>query len=334
MQIPFLQLIPGGAADEVFAHAERRAYAAGQRLVGELEPGDDLIVLLSGRCEVTVGDDGVPDRLGEIQAGSIVGEIAFLTGALRSATVTAVEPVEALVLRREQVEDLMRRFPQLARHFLSVLSHRLAGADEALAAALDPAAKNTGPLDALQKVDSETRRIAARKRSLGRLLTRAFRELVVEHRRELPFYVLAGFLGAVVVARFSIFALHFAGVELQMLLRAAYVTGLIAILASACAAQFTFDRRLRRVLCLAFGAGAGLLVNELSVLLAFDIFYSDIFHRDPNVKFDPATLYHRSETVWAMSLGLALIVQVTYLRHFYRRAFFILRERWAARRKA
>ena len=49
------------------------------------------------------------------------------------------------------------------------------------------------------------------------------------------------------------------------------------------------------------GAGAGLVVNELSVWLAFDIFYRDVFTRDPNVPFDPGLLYRRSESFWLYS---------------------------------
>jgi CRP-like cAMP-binding protein len=79
---------------------------AGAVLAREGEPADKAFFLLTGRlrASVALGDDR-PDRertVNEIAAGEVTGETAlFLTGGRRTATLTAIEPSTALVLRRE-----------------------------------------------------------------------------------------------------------------------------------------------------------------------------------------------------------------------------------------
>ncbi len=140
------------------------------------------------------------------------------------------------------------------------------------------------------------------------------------------------FVVAVAAARLGVWALHGFGLRTLPVLRTFYVGGLGAVILAAGAAFFTYGRRARLAIAGLFGAGAGLVVNELSVLLAFDVFYRDVFTLDPRVRFDPELLYRRSESVWIFFLLLAVLLQVTYFRHFYRRATYLLLESWRARR--
>jgi len=333
--LPLLVAIGVKARDELLAIAERRTYAPGQLLLAELEPGDELLIVLTGRAAVTVGSAELhgEERLGEIGPGESVGEIAFLTGSLRSASVRALEPVTALVLQREQLQGLMVRYPSIAARFLALMASRLAAADRVLAEALAPvkaSAAAHGKL--LGGLDRQSREIAVHRRSLRQLLSRAFQELVVEHRRELPFYLLGGFLVSFGLARLVVFGLQAAGLGLESALRGAYVGGVALLLLSAGLNPFVYRRPLRRALCLTFGVACGLIVNELSVWLSFDVFYRDIFTRDPSVRFDLGALYQRSATLWVFTLIVVLLVQATYLARFYRRAYYLLRERWSARK--
>jgi hypothetical protein len=197
---------------------------------------------------------------------------------------------------------------------------------DALAPQSDPS-----PSKLLGGLDRQTREIAVHRRPLRQLLKRAFQELVVEHRRELPFYLLSGFLASFGLARLVIFGLQAAGLGLESVLRGAYVGGVGLLLSSAGLNPFVYRRPVRRALCLAFGAACGLIVNELSVWLSFDVFYRDIFTRDPSLRFDLGVLYRRSATTWVFMLILVLLVQATYLGKFYRRTYYLLRERWSAR---
>ena len=77
--------------------------AAGAVLAREGEPADRAFLLVAGRLGASVALGGAGDRtVNEIAAGEVTGESAlFLTGGRRVATLTALEPSAALVLRRE-----------------------------------------------------------------------------------------------------------------------------------------------------------------------------------------------------------------------------------------
>jgi CRP/FNR family transcriptional regulator, cyclic AMP receptor protein len=87
-----------------------------------------LYVVLSGRLEARVKP---PAR---IEAGSVFGEVAFLDGLPRSATVVAVESGEALRLSYDAFAKLAARHPELGRSILlelgRIVSARLRRAAE------------------------------------------------------------------------------------------------------------------------------------------------------------------------------------------------------------
>jgi len=77
--------------------------AVGEVLAREGEPADRAFFVLAGRLRASVKLGSDNERtVNEIGAGEVAGESAlFLTGGRRSATLTALEPSTALVLRRE-----------------------------------------------------------------------------------------------------------------------------------------------------------------------------------------------------------------------------------------
>jgi predicted acylesterase/phospholipase RssA/CRP-like cAMP-binding protein len=75
------------------------------------EEGDALYVVLSGRCEVVDESGEVMTVLGR---GSVVGELALVTGAPRSASVRARRDTELLELPRAEFERLVRDAPAFA----------------------------------------------------------------------------------------------------------------------------------------------------------------------------------------------------------------------------
>ncbi|HUK63554.1 MAG TPA: hypothetical protein VLV15_09475, partial [Dongiaceae bacterium] len=97
--------------------------------------------------------------------------------------------------------------------------------------------------------------------------------------------------------------------------------------ASACTSLLTFRPGFRRAIAIAYGVACALIVNELGVTLAFDIFYKDIHTPDPTVAFDVERLYRRTESARAILIALVVLVQAAYLRRFYRRVAFVLSNR-------
>jgi CRP-like cAMP-binding protein len=314
------------ALDEVVDAADSVAFAAGQVLVGELEVGDHCYLVLDGQARVTVAAGASGDvELGRLGPGDTCGELALLTHELRSATVTAIDRVTALRLDRAAFEALIARHPEIAAHFAREIGQRLADGDRALDALLH----QQQPLaEATRSLSGRTAAVSPVRGSLGR----AWRELVVAHRQDLPFLALAGFVATMCAVRASVWLFETTGAPLFGLLRAAYTTGIALVIVSAATSFMRFSARVRRWIAIAYGVGFALIFNELSVFLAFDTFYLDMTTRDPNLIFDVEVLYRRAESQWAVALALAVLIQATYLRRFYSRARFILASRLRGRR--
>ena len=141
------------------------------------------------------------------------------------------------------------------------------------------------------------------------------------------FLTLAAFvltlLAVRVLVHFS-FALDLAP---RQVLRTLYMSGFALLVGSACTSLLTFRAQWQRWIAVAYGVGVALILNELGVTLAFDVFYKDIHTADPNVAFDIERLYRRTEAVRAIAIGLVVLVQAVYLRRFYGRVAFVLMTR-------
>jgi CRP-like cAMP-binding protein len=88
---------------------------------------DWLFIVADGRVRVHVE----ARTLVESGPGAVVGELAVLAPAPRSASVTALEPTLLLRLRREPFEELLDDQPAIARAVISTLANQLqAVADE------------------------------------------------------------------------------------------------------------------------------------------------------------------------------------------------------------
>jgi CRP-like cAMP-binding protein len=303
--------------DDTLADFARRArvarHAQGETIVGELESGADVFVVVSGRAEVVVEPHGGARRvLHVLEPGSAFGEMASLTGELRSATVIATDDVELLVIRDADFDQLRERRPEVAVALLRTLGKRLVDANRAIDALL------ADPATAADAAPATTARGSIR---------RVWRELVVNHHHELPFLTLAAFVVTLVVIRLTVYLSFRLDIAPRGLLRAAYITGFALLFLSAASAVLAFRPQVRRLVALAYGVGAALIFNELGVTLAFDIFFKDIHTPDPDVAFDVERLYRRTEPLRAITIGLVVLIQVVYLRPFYRRAWFIVTTR-------
>ncbi len=312
-RVPFLAALGYGTLRDLADRARRTRWAKGARIVGELESGADVYVLLRGSAEVSLeARRGDKEILGRLRPGAAFGEMSSLTGELRSATVTALEEVEALVIPDDVFDELRERRPQVAVVLVRTMAERLAGAEQSIRELLEtperaPAAGG----------------VAKARGSIAR----AWRELVVGRRKDVAFLTFASFVATLVLVRAAVYLSFRADFAPMSVLRAAYSTGFALLGVSAAASLLTFRPAWRRGIALAYGVAAALILNELGVTLAFDIFYKDIHTPDPNVPFDVELLYRRTEGARAVLIALAILVQAAYLRPFWRRAAFIVRTR-------
>jgi CRP-like cAMP-binding protein len=324
-RVDFLSALDDAALAEVAAGAHVHRYVKGARIVSELESGADVFVIAEGRAEVSVdAQRGERQVLGTIGEGDAFGEMSSLTGELRSATVTAISDVKALVIADADFDRLRERRPEVAVSLTRLIAARLGAAERSIDAIF------ASSREAIRDAE-KTAGTKARRGSIARVWT----ELVVNRKRDLAFLTFAGFIAALLLVRIAVwFAFRYDFAPRDML-RVAYVTGFSLVGMSACASLLTFRPSWRRAIALAYGVGLALICNELGVTLAFDIFFKDIHTPDPNIPFDIEQLYRRAEPLRAVVIGIAVLFQATYLRSFYRRALFVmstrLRKRFARR---
>jgi len=317
-KVSFLGRVDDDALRALATRGRRARWGKGERIVNELESGAEVYVVLRGDAEVSLeAGRGEREVLGKLAPGDAFGEMSSLTGELRSATIVALGDVEALVLSDEAFDDLRERRPQVAVALVRMMAERLSGAEKTIdTLILSASAKSAEPAGA--KVPAR-----ANRGSIGR----AWRELVVGRKKDLAFLTFAAFVSTLVVVRLGVFLSFRFDVAPRGVLRAAYMTGFGLLGASACAALLTFRPAWRRMIAVAYGIAVALILNELGVTLAFDIFYKNIDTPDPTVPFDVERLYRRTEGVRGILIALAVLTQAAYLRPFWRRAAFVLRTR-------
>ncbi len=123
------------------AEFERRSLKRGEILVRQGEESRALYIVDSGRFEVTV--DGRQGAIAEIGPGSPIGEIAFLAGGLRTATVTAVRDSLVVRLERADFDRLCQSSPTIWGALTAALARRLADQTAGRSAAAQHAAPRT-----------------------------------------------------------------------------------------------------------------------------------------------------------------------------------------------
>jgi cAMP-dependent protein kinase regulator len=106
----------------ISALAEETDFRDGKRFITEGEVGSEFFILVEGTAKVTRRGR----RVGELGPGEWAGEMALLTDAPRSATVTATSPLVVLVITRGSFKRVLGEHPRIAQKLLATLAARLA----------------------------------------------------------------------------------------------------------------------------------------------------------------------------------------------------------------
>jgi serine/threonine-protein kinase len=104
------------------AQLPRMTFAAGEAIVKEGEVGDAAYVILDGHCQATRQAAGKTQTLRLLGPGEMFGETAVLTGAPRSATVTALLDTTVAVVDRLFLQEEMERTSFMALAIRTVAS--------------------------------------------------------------------------------------------------------------------------------------------------------------------------------------------------------------------
>ncbi|MFM7636014.1 MAG: glutaminase A [Cyanobacteriota bacterium] len=126
----FLGLVEPECRRQIVACMEPRSFAAGEQVIGSGEAGDELFLVLSGRFTTSTElQDGLhrtlQSRLATFGPGICFGEIAFLSGQVRSARIQADVDSRCLVLTRLAFDQLGQDDPRAVAALLLALGCEL-----------------------------------------------------------------------------------------------------------------------------------------------------------------------------------------------------------------
>jgi CRP/FNR family transcriptional regulator, cyclic AMP receptor protein len=97
----------------------------GAMLMYEGEPGDRVMVLLAGRVKMTRASQGGRETLLRIcDPGDLLGDVAFVEGGTQTATATALEQVEVVVIQSTSFRAHIESTPSLALAMVELLANR------------------------------------------------------------------------------------------------------------------------------------------------------------------------------------------------------------------
>ncbi len=126
----FWATLSPAAAASVVARGTTRTFARGHALMHEGQVPDRVLLLRSGRVKVfTTTSAGREVILALRCPGELVGELAALDDAPRSASVVALEPVSAVALTPADFRAFLLEHPAAALELLRMLTRRLRDSD-------------------------------------------------------------------------------------------------------------------------------------------------------------------------------------------------------------
>lgn len=124
--VPLFALLDEQERATLAERMETVAFAAGTALFHRGDPGDSLYVVRSGEVEIFFKNDTGERLVLEVASrGDFFGEISLLDGGPRTASAVVTKDLEAVVVDRGDLEELMRIRPDAAMELLTATGRRL-----------------------------------------------------------------------------------------------------------------------------------------------------------------------------------------------------------------
>ena len=126
----FFEALPPEEVAALRASGRERHYDANVALFHEGDDAGSVIVLLEGRAKLTVPNSSGREVIVAVRGpGDLLGELAALVEAPRSATVTTIEAVDALIISGSAFASFLERNARVALVILRLVAERLLYAD-------------------------------------------------------------------------------------------------------------------------------------------------------------------------------------------------------------
>jgi len=98
------------------------SFEKGKEIFLEGDDSQDLFVLVSGQLDILKGNKKIVEIT---EKGSLFGEMSFLLGEKRTATVKANNDVKTIRIPKEEATTFLHEFPDVASEITKLLAKRL-----------------------------------------------------------------------------------------------------------------------------------------------------------------------------------------------------------------
>jgi CRP-like cAMP-binding protein len=120
-RVPLFERCSKRELQELATLADELHLPAGRNLAKEGATGKEFVVLVEGEADVRRRGR----KINTLRSGDFLGEIALITGAPRTATVTTTAGSRILVINSSAFRRLMREMPSIQQKVLEALAARI-----------------------------------------------------------------------------------------------------------------------------------------------------------------------------------------------------------------
>jgi CRP-like cAMP-binding protein len=124
-QIPLFKGLTSDDLQKISEITEDVTFQAGQLIFTEGSIGDSLFVLNSGSVRVLKKGNTGDEEVASLTSGQHFGEMALIDEGPRSATIEATEPTKLIQIKRENMENLLAKDPDLAHRLYRTMARYL-----------------------------------------------------------------------------------------------------------------------------------------------------------------------------------------------------------------
>jgi CRP-like cAMP-binding protein len=118
--LPLFNTLPEADRAAIAEFVDDVDVPAGERLISEGDFAYEFFVVVHGQAEVTVEGE----RIGELGPGDFFGEIGLMLSGRRTATVTAVSPMQLVTMFDQNFRKVEAKYPEVAAHLREAIKER------------------------------------------------------------------------------------------------------------------------------------------------------------------------------------------------------------------
>jgi signal transduction histidine kinase len=167
--LPYFSDLPDELLEKVCGETDQIDIPEGRVIIEEGSDSEEMYIVVDGQLVVTKQSGGKEVELGRIGPGDVVGEIALLDQAPRTATVSALVDTHAIRVPVRAFEDLLSDSRMVRRMFRTVTS-RLRGIEDTLRHEERMAALGKMAAQLMHELNNPAAAVARSTQELARLL--------------------------------------------------------------------------------------------------------------------------------------------------------------------